>query len=391
MKKIGLCIQFEGVDNYGTVLQAMANRKAIEDLGCETRIIRYKRKYDLSFILNQLPRIFDLTHWKIVIRRKKRKKALKNNKVFREHRHDSQKAFKEYRKDFFPETCIDQFYGYDELRKKSCMYNAVLVGSDQLWLPTGLRSNFYNLMFAQDGVKRISYSTSFGVSSIPKVQYKATKEYLNKIDYLSVREVAGQKIIRDLTGREAFLVCDPVMLLSSEEWNNICNVIPLPKDMPEDDYLLCYFLGGNESSRRTAADAARKLGVKVVSISYMDDYFSVDDGFGDYVPSGIRPEQFVNLIKNAKYVMTDSFHGTAFSIIFEKQFLSTYRFDTESKLSKNSRIDNVLSKFNLMKRLYIHGDAASMFNDEIDYQSVTNIRDNWRKESLAFLKNALGE
>lgn len=388
MKKIGMCIQFEGVDNYGTVLQAMANVRTIENLGHEPRLIRYKKKYNFTFVISQIPRFFDITHWKIVARRRKRKKNLKNNEVFRSYKNAVKNAFAEYRKIYFSSDKIDTFFGYDELKEESKRYDAVQVGSDQLWLPTGLKSGFYNLNFAAKGVKRISYSTSFGVSAIPNSQRKATREYLTKIDSVSVREASGQQIIKELTGRDAFLACDPVMLLKKEEWEAFANSIPLDVSIP-DDYLLCYFLGDSVESRNAARSIANARGLKIVSLSYVEDYCPSDDGFGDIVPKGMRPEQFVGLIKNANCVMTDSFHGTAFSIIFEKQFLTTYRFKNSSKLSKNSRIDNILAKFHINDRLFIGGNATEQMQNVIDYSIVSEERERWRKESLDFLINAL--
>lgn len=390
-KRIGLCIQFEGVDNFGTVLQALATLKVVQDLGYEARLIRYKRKYTLQYIIEQLPRIFDYTTFKGYKRDSKRRKSLEKSEQFRNSMELKAVRFREYRDCFFDESLIDTYYGFEDLTLNSSNYDSILVGSDQLWLPAGLKTNFYNLQFVKDGINKISYATSFGVSTIPDNQKKATKDFLNRINYLSVRELAGAKIIKDLTGRDAYVACDPVMLYEKRCWEALIENVELPEELSEGNYVLTYFLGGSSTSREAALKVAQEFGMPLVPIKFVEDYFDIDETYGDISLFGLTPLQFVKLIQKASFVLTDSFHGTAFSIIFEKQFLSTYRFDNSDILSKNSRIDNVLGRLGLMDRLFTgEKEVTSLIRNTINYEQVTAYREEWRKESLNFLETALG-
>lgn len=391
MKRVGLCIQYDGVDNYGTILQAYATVKMIEGIGCEPILIKYKRRYTLPFIIQQLPRTFSIRFWKAQRRGDKRRRDIRSQWIFREYMEEKEKAFRTFRESFFSGYTIDKYYGYDELKKGSTNYDTVLVGSDQLWLPDGLATNFYNLMFVDDNVNKVSYATSFGVSSIPYKQYKATREYLRRIDFLSVREEAGKKIIAEIAERDAFVACDPVMLMDRKEWVRFADSDNLPPQCVKGEYLLCYFLGGSKAERNCAKKVAEGLGLKIVNIRFVEDYYEIDETFGDIHPKGISPQQFVKLIKEASCIMTDSFHGTAFSIIFEKQFISLYRFENDAKYSKNSRIDNILKRLGLEDRLVTEKDPLKCMQGIIDYKKISQERENWRMESELFLKNALGE
>lgn len=391
MKKIGLCIQFENVDNYGTVLQSYATIKAITKFNVNPRLIRYKRCYTIRFILSQFNRVFSFIFFKTWFRDMKRKLATNSSSVFKQYMEEKRIAFGIFRKKYFPENLVDTCIGYDELSLHANNYDAVLVGSDQLWLPQGMRTNFYNLNFVPDNITKISYATSFGVSTIPGDMKKDAMKFLNRIDYLSVREQSGCEIIKNLTQRDAFLACDPVMLLEKDEWKIFSQQSKFLGKYKNESYLFCYFLGGNKEERVAAKKIAKDLGVKLLVIKFVEDYFQIDESFGDIAPSSIGPEDFVYLLSNAKYVITDSFHGTAFSIIFEKQFLVMYRFSNKSVYSKNSRIDNILQKFKLNDRLYLNGDPTLNMQKKINFEKTNKIRNEWKNQSIEFLSKALGD
>lgn len=390
MKKVGLCIQFNKVDNYGTVLQAYATIKSIASIGYEPRIIEYQKKYNLKFIFSQLPRIFEASNWTGTKRKKRIKKGLKNSKLFREYTESRKNSFKSFRNRRFRSDLIDTFVGYDSLKKGSSSYDAFLVGSDQLWLPSGVKTNFYNLMFVPNEIKKVSYSTSFGVSEIPKKQRKEYRIFLNRFSALGVREKSGVEIIKDLTNRDACLVCDPVMLLERKEWDAEIATFPSPVPYGNGEYVLSYILGDNMEARNFAKKMASRLNKKLVTIKFTEDYISFDEYYGDYSPKDVSPEQFIKLIKEAYCVVTDSFHGTAFSIIYEKDFYVFYRFANTYKYSKNTRIDNILAKFRLEDRLIKDINSYTDY-ERIDYSKIANVLSDWRKESLAFLKCSLDE
>lgn len=385
MKLIGLCTTFENANNYGTMLQAYATKRSIESLGYECRMIRYIRKYDLKFVLTQGIRIFEKDFFKHELKRRKKRQELKRNPSFSEIYIPRTKAVKAFQNKVFIDD-VDSFYGYNELCRESLKYDAVVVGSDQLWLPAGMRTNFYNLMFVADEINKISYATSFGVSTIDKTYWKDMCKFIPRINHLSVREKSGQVLIRDIVGVESRVVADPTMLHTAEEWYEM-----IPDRQLEHEYIFCYFLGKNMECRNFANQVKSETGLKIVVLKHLDEYIEEDDDFGDIVPSDVGPMEFVNYIRHAKYVLTDSFHGTVFSILYHKNFLTFYRFKQGERLSKNSRIDNLLNLMGLEKQLYeFEPDTAfSRLSDDIDYNTVDNNRESLRLDSKAFLENAL--
>ena len=254
--------------------------------------------------------------------------------------------------------------------------------SDQLWLPSNLGSHFYTLEFAPDSAAKIAYATSFGVSQIPWFQKRRTRNYLKRFQSLSVREIAGQKMIMELTGKEAMVVCDPTLLFTAKEWTDI---IP-PSRIVEEEYIFCYFLGTNCSHREAALTLQKKVGLKIVTCPYLDHFVESDRTFGDIQLFDMDAGDFVNLIRHAKYVLTDSFHGTVFSLLYEKQFLVFYRF-TEGTHSRNSRVDSLCELLNLENRKY-NGNINEV-EKAIEYNEVFEKLEELKLKSKSFLSQAL--
>lgn len=275
--------------------------------------------------------------------------------------------------------------GYHELQEAAKEYVAVLVGSDQMWSPSGLATNFYNLMFVPDEVKKISYAASFGVSKIPAYQRSRTKQFLNRIEYLSVRENSAAGIVRELTGRSALVAVDPTMLLSKEEWEEFSGAEKLIKEK----YIFAYFLGHQRKQREEVEKLKVATGLKIVTLRHLDEFVPEDESFGDYAPYKIGPKEFVNLIKNAEYVCTDSFHGSVFSSLFQKQFMTFSRYAENASVSKNSRIVSLLQNLGLEQRHFVNGDIVVEMKRTIDYIAVEQRRKKLIEDSKQFLNSAL--
>lgn len=382
--KLGCVVAYSDThNNYGTYLQDFAMITALQKMGFECEIIRYKKhltwlqKIKLVFLMYRCHGVMDkYREVKEKINLKKHKKYAQNISI----RTKSVFAYKlKYLKPLFKE-----YDGYDMLCKNSLNYDAVIVGSDQLWTPLSLYSNFYNLMFVDDSVRKISYATSFGVSKIPKFQYKATAFFLDRFYRISVREASGKRIVDTLSKNKAKIVVDPTMLLTPEEWRHEISVSNVKVN---GKYIFCYFLGKNHEARAAANKLKQKTGLKIIAIRHMDEYVKYDEKFGDYAPYDVNPNDFVNLINKAEYVCTDSFHCSVFSILFKRKFMTFYRFNSSSKSSRNTRIDNLLSLFNIQERLY-QGNIDLIFN-EINYHEVHNRLDLLRKDSFGFLAESL--
>lgn len=382
--KIGICGCYNN-HNYGSMLQAYANEFAITSLGHDCEFIRYVKKYTPIETVKQVPRLFNGGRIGALKKAKSNKELAKKYPEIQKLRAERDKSFDEFCNRTFKKVS-KPYVGYAALREGSKNYDAVQVGSDQLWLPMGLGTNFYNLQFAAEGVRRISYATSFGVSSIPWYQRTRTADYLKKIDFLSVREQSGSDIIKDVAGLDAKVVVDPTLLLTCEQW---ADAIPVER-MFDTPYIFCYFLGPNPLCRSEALALREKSGLPIVVLKHLDDIMPEDESFGDYSPYNVNPAGFVNLIRGAEYVLTDSFHGSVFSTIHHKRFATFYRFAQGNKQSRNSRIDNLLGHLGLEDRLVTNqGGVETSMGVDVDFGMVDKKLASWRDDSWEFLRGAL--
>ena len=383
MKKIGLAVCYD-TKNYGSQLQVLATLKKIEELGFETEIIRYKKKISPTFIVQTLPRLFNIPFIQAKINSKKKRNRIDKHDQLRDDVKKRNDRFNKFVTDYFT-NLSEQYNGWESLvRKSNQNYDTFLCGSDQLWLPHNLGSHFYTLEFANDDKKKVAYAPSFGVSEIPNNLKKGYKKFLNRFQFLSTREIAGQEIIKELTGKNAKVVCDPTLLFNSEQWMKI---LPEEKVISEK-YIFCYFLGDNNEHRNQAEILSQKTGYKIVTIPFLDNFVERDLTFGDYKMFDIDTKDFVNLIRNAEYVLTDSFHGSIFSILNHKKFITFNRY-TSGKGSRNSRIDSLCHLLNLNDRRFEKNILDNIFND-IDYDNVEIKLNELRNASISYLIDSLG-
>lgn len=380
MKKIGLCLAFKG-QNYGMLLQAFATQQIVKRLGYETEIIDYQRTNLKHIRFTPYLLVF---YWKQLLNKlTNRKKVIELDECHKINLEKRKEKAEEFRQEHLEN--IIKCIGIDELEKNAEKYDGVLVGSDQQWLPDVAFSNFRTLRFVPDHINKISYATSLGVSTYPHYCKSSAKNFLERIDYCSVREQEGKNIINSICNIDVKVVLDPTYLFTKEEW---LDLIPSRK-MFEYPYLFCYFLGNSDQQKQKARKFADKNNLKIVSILSNESTSDLDLTYADFVVSGASPEDFINWIRGAKFVFTDSFHGVAFSIINEKQFYVFYRRRLDSKTSRNSRIDNILRTFELNNRLILDQQDISNNENIIDYHTVNEILNDKRARSLHFLKNAL--
>lgn len=347
---IGVCIKYFH-ENYGGMLQAYATITMLEKRNIKYELIQYEKHYSLWGKIKQIPRLFN----GILLNDKKEALLKKIGK--RKHPEFCKKdsirinAFGRFKKEKFIRLS-PVFVGYANLCNGAKRYTAVVTGSDQLWSPAGLPTNFYNLMFVPDNIRKISIASSFGVKKIPWYQITRTRDFLNRIDFISMRENRGSEIVKELTGRTVPTILDPVFMFNEEEW---LDLIPYNNEINEP-YIFAYFLGANLSHREAVKSVAKKLNCKIVTLRHLDQYVDADEQFGDYAPYDVDPAQFLNLLRGAKYVCTDSFHGSVFSIIHHKPFVTFNRYAENSKFSKNSRIDTLCNNLGLENRRFITAD-----------------------------------
>lgn len=342
---IGLCLKYEQT-NYGSKLQALATILIMDRLGLKYQIIHYE-KAGIWFKIKSLPRFFNATFRQDKIEDFSRKRAIKKHPEIASFLSERRRLFKEYDAEFFDKYEVKGRY-YKDIKELAKRYDSVVSCSDQLWSPAGLGTNFYNLMFVPDDVNKVSFASSFGVSKIPFYQKNATAKYLKRINYVSCRENRGAEIVKELTGRDVPVLMDPVFAFDKKEWSKI---IPLEK-IYDEEYVFSYFLGGNPEHRELVSTFARKHNLKIICMKHLDQYVACDENFGDIAPYSVTPNQYLSILHGAKYVFTDSFHGCAFSIIMQKEFVVFNRYSSNSSSSKNSRIESVCSNLGLNSRRF---------------------------------------
>lgn len=384
MKKLGICACYQH-KNYGSQLQSYATTVELARRNIDFEVIRYKKKITPLLLVKSLPRLLNPVFINDrIIETSQKKMMLKLHPQLAQDNAVRNAAFDKFSQSRFKKLS-PVYYGYEQLKEQSKKYTAVMVGSDQLWSPSGITSNFYNLMFADDNTVKISYATSFGVSQINPRYHKIYNTFLNRLNFISVRENSGKKIVEELSSNKAEVVCDPVILLDAEQW---LKEIP-NKRLYDEPYIFAYFLGKSAEYRDAVTKFAKQKGLKIVTEPHMDSYNKADENFGDYTPFDIGPAEFVNLIRNAEYVFTDSFHGSVFSMLYQKHFLVFNRYSDNSSSSKNSRIDSFCKNYGLSDRRY-NGNIADVEN-KINYEDVLGKVDEHRQKSKAFLDRALAD
>lgn len=376
---IGLCLAFKGA-NYGALLQSYATQYVLDKRGIRTEILDYTRGRTHRFILSPEAFVYCSVKKLSLIWQTHFAKPVPLDEA-----HRANKAVRtEIGRDFCRRRLHDivAVNGYDALTSRAATYSAVMVGSDQMWSPEVSFSNFLSLMFAPDGVRRISYATSTGVEKYPWYVYRQARVFLNKIDFLSVREQAGYEIIKKITGREAQIVCDPTYLISKAEWETLIE----KREVTSRGYVFAFFLGCNAAMKTLARQYAVAYGLRLVGI-LSNEVVEDDSLYYDEVLTGQTPEDFINLIRYADCVFTDSFHAFTFSIINEKEVYVSYRVKKGVR-PRNQRIDNIVKKFGVEERLVRNPQNYVFDKAPIDYGRVTAAVEAFRAESIAFLDSA---
>lgn len=278
--------------------------------------------------------------------------------------------------------CLTRTYRkFGDLRENAGKYDVYICGSDQVWSPMLLSPSYY-FDFLPDNDKKISYACSFGMSYIPEQKKERIAYWLKRYNAISVREEAGLNIIEELIDKKAVVNVDPTMLLNAEEWNQL---VKSGRPVAEP-YMLCYFLSYNEEQWQKAQNVALEKGLKMVVIPATKESYQK----GDKVISDVGPIDWVNLVKHADMVATDSFHGCVFSIIYQRQFMVFKRFSDNNKLSQNSRIYTLLSSYGLerclvdnieqFKTIEINGEKYDNVCKKVEEKS--RISKSWLKEAI---------
>lgn len=355
------------VYNYGASLQAYALQAYLEGQGHDVRIIDYKPDY-LSghYRLWALPPAYDkplLRYAYLMAKLPGRLLALRRKAAFDRFTASYQKLTRRYNSN-------------KELAEDPPQADAYIAGSDQIWntrFPNGKDEAFY-LAFAPKSSLRLSYAASFAHASIQPEYTGFVKKELANLNRISVRESSGVKLLASL-GYEGIQVCDPVFLLSASEWMKV-----IDQDFAGQLYIVVYDFERSKAVRSLAKRLARLLNCKI----YSAGPFAASYANKDFVNHG--PSTFVSLIRNAQCVLSNSFHGTAFSLLFNRNFFIIKRAD-----GLNDRMLNVLKHFNIEGRMIDETASDEVLASPIDYAGVKAQLEHDISESKAFLHKALND
>lgn len=387
MKKVALVTCYFH-PNYGSELQAYATQKIFDAWGIPNETVRIdglQQELNAAKTKFYLQRAWDPQILTGTIGRIGRKKlqSLLRKRSFGGKMAARQQKFADFQKSF---RLSPAYSSRAELTAACQNYSAVLVGSDQLWLPSNIAADYYTLSWVPDKVNKISYATSFGASFLPKPMQQKAREFLPRFQHLSVREQSAVEMIRAYTGCTAQLVCDPTLLFTGKEWLGIQPEQPVA----EGDYILCYFLGNNKKDRAFAQRLRAATGCKIVALLHLDEYIAADEGYADETPYDIGPGELLNLIRNARYIVTDSFHGSVFSILYRKIFFTSRRVAKEGLLCTNNRLDSLFNTLGVTGRLITGGeDVEECLARQIDYETIYGNLEALKQTSITFLKTSL--
>ncbi len=350
-------ITFHRAINYGGVLQALALQTVIEGLDVDAEVIDY-----------YAPSIEDLYRPSFKNRFKKSNlkryaaALLKNgNLVF------NNKGFADFRAKHL-RTSKTAYFNAAQLAQAN--YDVFITGSDQVWSPScaSFDDNYF-LNFVKDSSKKNSYAASFGVNEIPDALAPRYRDLLRDFNHISVRESDGSTIVRNLLNKDVPVVLDPTLLLNKDQWSAY-----LPDTPPANEkYILLYMIAEDEELISKAIALAKQKNLKVY---YINDRLYKAKGVKNL--RKVNPDRWLQLFMNAEYVFTNSFHGVAFSINFERKFFVQ---KLKSNVKVNSRINNILKVFGLEARQ----DYASV-EQEIDYTNVNQTLSQEREKCILFLK-----
>lgn len=360
--------------NYGTSLQAFSLKTIIRELGFNPSIVAYKYglKTGRDIRLNKILIMIGRTLFRPALF----KKTFLTYKKSIGKKIDTQT--KESFLNFSSQYINPCLCGGKELRKRAKLAFACICGSAQIWNPEAVYvSPLFYLRFAPQK-KRIAYAPSLGKEYIPKYNKRVLKKYIAEIPYISVREVQGSRVLHELIERDVPVVLDPTLLISHTSWKQYMDIEPIIKEK----YILCYFL--DEPSAYVINHINHKY-QDYTKISILYD-FDIYKNFKNYKHISAGPFEFLNIIEHAEKVFTDSFHGLAFCLNFNKDFFIIER-NYGIASAQSSRIDSLLSQFDLID--FKVNQESDFRENKINFDRTNEILLEKRKYSFDYLNRAL--
>ena len=363
--KTGL-VTFYHIHHYGALLQACATERSVERCGSQCEIVDYyvNQNNDLfrrpTGLGSAAADVHTALHYAPLKARYQR--------------------FEEFSKQYL-RISGHRFESLEELKNAELPYDVILSGSDQIWNPKIFPDGRFDPVFfgAFSRRRKIAYAPSFGIPHVPEGMEEELRGYLAGFSHVSVRERQGQVIVEEVTGKTVPVVLDPTLLLDREEWGAIAQP---PADK---GYILCYCISKPGALSPYIHALAEKTGLPVVQLCGIRQ--KVHPKAKCVLDAG--PAEFLGLFQNASYVCTNSFHGTVFSVQFQKLFFTAVA-PSELAAPESSRTFSILSRLGLTGRIIGKGDTAGL-DDAIDWASVDRRLEEARQSSLTYLRAALAD
>ena len=343
-------LTFPKAINYGTALQAVALKKKLESFGNEVCFLEHNcdeieksnKVFDLRDAINPKYTLAHLYNLPVAIKRKN-------------HFKDFQQKFMTFSNEA-PQS-----------------FDAVVAGSDQIWNYNLTQNDwFYFLNFEKQNTKKVAYAGSFGLSAIDDDKKDTIKDCLSDFDYLSVREKTAKDILQNEFDIKSELVLDPTLLLTETDWEDFYN-----KDLYSSGFIYVYTVFNSPTLWDFAYKLSKKTGKKIRTIRYSKLHKPEAD-----CSFTAGPGEWLSHISGADYVVTNSFHGVAFSINFNKQFF--FELPPE-KSGVGSRLSDITARYGLENREISRADT----DEVIDYTEINKKLNDDRLASEEFIKNFL--
>lgn len=362
MQKIKL-FTFHNAENYGAMLQAYALKEALKKLGTAPQFINYENEKILS-------------DYKLI--RTKSFKSFLSSLWYLSRNLKRKRNFKRF-SDKYLDTNTKGYSSVQEIEQDIEQNDVFVAGSDQIWNPelTGGLSDVYTLNFKTNfNVRKTIYGASLGNEGLLKKYSSDFKEKLETLDYISVREQSIIEPLKNISKKDIEKVVDPTLLLTKEEWNNLIESNETI-NLPHEKYILVYTLFESDEVTKIANYISHITDLKIVHFRKYNTYENELLSLYTYGPA-----DFVNAFKNAAYVITNSFHGTVFSLIFERNFYSVL------PSQRAGRITDLLNNMGINTRI-IQDESQVNINNNIDYTEVKEKINCLRVKSIDFLKKGV--
>lgn len=380
LKKI-LILSFKNPFNYGAELQVFSLCKKLRMLGYDAEVLDLARP---GMDVDAKPSKFLKLNYNNTCKAKLLGKLrfLKQRLIWALHHSRTKKKLSLSREFHLEYNNFTQrrYLNFDELYSSDMEYTHYITGSDQVWnfdYPFPLDPYF--LSFVKNG-KKIAYAASIGHSKLPESQKGYYRKHLQTFDAISMRELQGSNIVSELLGKPVQTMLDPTILITPEEWKEIFSI----KNNPNNSVVI-YLRSYRPYAIELAKEIARRYGIKsIIYISTEVKYVFNDKDVN--CRFDVSASEFVSLFANAAFVITNSFHGTAFAVNLGKRFFTV----VNDKMKTSSRFYSLLEQTELLDRICKEDTPFQSISDNpINFPKVRYKLDSLRAKSLKFLQDAL--